>query len=234
MKQSTGEQDTDAQDTGEPGPGSPSTERAHHGRAVRGRAVRGEQSAGGGTLTWRGALGEVWRSAVRHKLAAAIVAICVIGSLTAIGLTGSGSGRAAPAADPAAAAFSLPVLGHSGQQISLASYSGRPVIVNFFASWCVPCQQETPLLARFYRTSKVPIVGLDENDVEANAMAFTHAKGVTYPVGFDPHFSAANAYGVGALPQTFFLNAKHHIVDRIFGAVTLAELHKGIALATQN
>jgi thiol-disulfide isomerase/thioredoxin len=207
------EQSTAEQDTGE------------HGGVQGGGEPSDEQ------LTWRGALGDVWRSAVRHKLAAAIVAVCVVVSLVGIAVAGSGSGHAAPAADPAAAAFSLPVLGHSGQQISLSDYSGRPVIVNFFASWCGPCQQETPLLAKFYRTNKVALVGLDENDVQANAMTFTRAKGVTFPVGFDPHFTAANAYGVIALPQTFFLNAQHHIVDRIFGAVTLADLHKGIALA---
>ena len=60
----------------------------------------------------------------------------------------------------------------------------------------------------------------------------TGADGVTYPVGFDPHFLAGTAYGVIALPQTFFLNAKHQIVDRVFGKVTLASLHKGMALAT--
>jgi thiol-disulfide isomerase/thioredoxin len=185
-------------------------------------------------LTWRGAIGEVWRSAVRHKLAAAMVALCVVGSLAGIALANSGSGSGSGRSAQAAAAFSLPVLGHSGQQVSLSDYSGRPVIVNFFASWCGPCQQETPLLAKFYRTSKVALVGLDENDVPGNAMSFTRAHGVTYPVGWDPHFSAANAYGVVALPQTFFLNAKHQIVDRIFGAVTLTDLRKGIALASRS
>ena len=189
---------------------------------------------GRGQLTWRGAIGEVWRSAARHKLAAIVVALCVVGSLAGLTLASSGSGRAGPTADPAAAAFSLPVLGHSGQQISLGDYSGRPVIVNFFASWCGPCKQETPLLAKFYRTNKVTLVGLDENDVVGNAMSFTRANGVTYPVGWDPQFSAANAYGVVALPQTFFLNAKHHIVDRIFGPVTLTDLRKGIALAMRS
>ena len=51
-------------------------------------------------------------------------------------------------------------------------------------------------------------------------------------MGFDPHFFAGTAYGVIALPQTFFLNARHQIVDRVFGKVTLASLHKGMALAT--
>jgi cytochrome c biogenesis protein CcmG/thiol:disulfide interchange protein DsbE len=181
--------------------------------------------------TWRGAFREVWRSAVRHKVASVIIAVCVIGSLTAIGLVGSTPGQAAKTAAPA---FSLGALGSSGQQVSLASYAGKPLIVNFFASWCVPCKQETPLLAKFYRTEKgkVALVGLDENDVLGNAMSFTRADGVSYPVGFDPHFIAANAYGVIALPQTFFLNARHQIVDRVFGAVTTASLRQGIALAT--
>ena len=65
------------------------------------------------------------------------------------------------------------------------------------------------------------------DDVQAQV-----ADGVSYPVGFDPHFTVATAYGVNALPQTFFLNARHEIVDRVFGKVTLASLNKGIALAT--
>ena len=126
------------------------------------------------------------------------------------------------------------MLGHSGKQVSLGQYSGRPLIVNFFASWCDPCKTETPLLAKFYRAekSKVALVGLDENDVLGNAMSFTRADGVSYPVGWDPQFGIASAYGVNALPQTFFLDARHRIVDRVFGAVTLADLQKGIALAT--
>ena len=188
--------------------------------------------------TWAGAIGEVWRAAARHKVVSGLVALCVAGSLAGIALAGAASGSASgqPARPAAVAAptFSLPVLGHSGQRVSLDGYPGQPLIVNFFASWCEACQKETPLLAKFYRAEKgkVALVGLDENDVLGNATSFTRANGVSYPVGIDPQLSAASAYGVSALPQTFFLDARHRIVDRIFGAVTLTELNKGIALAT--
>jgi len=202
-----------------------------------------------GQQTWAGAVREVWQAAVRHKVLSGLIALCVAGSLTGIALVGSASGEPAQGqpgqgqpgqgqpgqgAKVAAPAFSLPALGHSGQQVALSGYRGQPLIVNFFASWCDPCKKETPLLATFYRAEKgrVALVGLDENDVVANATSFTRAEGVSYPVGWDPQFNAGSAYGVNALPQTFFLNARHQIVDRVFGAVTLAELHRGIALAT--
>ena len=192
-----------------------------------------------GQQTWTGAIGEVWRTAVRHKIVSGLIALCVAGSLVGIALASSASGASgasgqpAQPADVAAPTFSLPVLGHSGQRVSLGQYSGRPLIVNFFASWCAPCKTETPLLAKFYRAGKgkVALVGLDENDVLGNAMSFTRADGVSYPVGWDPQFGIASTYGVNALPQTFFLDARHRIVDRIFGAVTLVDLQKGIALA---
>jgi len=188
-----------------------------------------------GQQTWTGAAREVGRAALRHKVLSAVIAVCVAGSLIAIGVVGSASGQAARPAPVAAPDFSLPLLGDdSGHQVALSRYRGQPLILNFFASWCDPCKTETPLLARFYRAQqgKVALVGLDENDTVGNATSFTRADGVSYPVGWDPHFTVASAYGVSALPQTFFLNARHQIVDRIFGPVTLASLHKGIALAT--
>jgi cytochrome c biogenesis protein CcmG/thiol:disulfide interchange protein DsbE len=187
--------------------------------------------------TWKAAFGEVSRAARRHKVRSGLVAVVVAGSLAALALAGGSANSAGSGSKPQAAAFSLPVLGPSGVgtgRVSLAAYAGKPLIVNFFASWCSPCKKETPLLARFYRSEhgRVAVVGLDENDTMTSALKFTSADGVTYPVGWDPSIAAASAYGVNGLPQTFFLDDKHRVVDRIFGAVTQADLDKGLALAT--
>jgi cytochrome c biogenesis protein CcmG, thiol:disulfide interchange protein DsbE len=172
---------------------------------------------------------------VRHKLVTSVAAVCVL-VVAVLSVVTSGSGAATPArSDPRAATFSLPLLGSSGAKVSLTQYAGKPVIVNFWASWCSPCQQETPLLASWYRTEKgkVGLVGLDENDTSSAALSFARAKGVTYPLGFDPQTIAASAYGVIALPQTFFLNAKHQIVARVYGAVTASDLTKDVRLMTK-
>ena len=141
------------------------------------------------------------------------------------------TGNATPQSAPAPG-FTLTAIGQPGVKVSLSRYQGKPVIVNFFASWCEPCQKETPLLATWYKQQhgKVALVGLDENDTTANAQKFLAAKGVSYPVGFDPATIAASAYDVTALPQTFFLNAQHRIVDHLYGAVTKAQLAKGLGL----
>jgi cytochrome c biogenesis protein CcmG, thiol:disulfide interchange protein DsbE len=145
--------------------------------------------------------------------------------------------RKAASPPPLAKSFSLPELGHASATVSLASYTGRPVIVNFFASWCAPCQRETPMLARFYASEhgRVVILGIDANDETAAALRFVAKAGVRYPVGFDPFPSrATTSYGVFALPQTFFLNAKHQIVAKVMGAVSQKALASDTALMNQD
>jgi thiol-disulfide isomerase/thioredoxin len=138
---------------------------------------------------------------------------------------------------PLAKSFSLAELGHAGATVSLAAYVGRPVIVNFFASWCGPCQRETPLLAGFYASQhgRTVVLGIDANDQTAAALRFIAKAGVGYPVGFDPFPSpVTTSYGVYALPQTFFLDARHHVVAKVMGAVTQQVLAKDVALMNQD
>jgi cytochrome c biogenesis protein CcmG/thiol:disulfide interchange protein DsbE len=154
-----------------------------------------------------------------------------------------GQGGTPSGTGPAAAAdFTLPALAVPGQggaagsspPVSLSQYQGRPLIVNFWASWCGPCQQETPLLASFYKAEggRVAIVGVDSNDTTAKAIAFVQAKGVSYPIGVDPKLVTADAYEVAAFPQTFFLDSAHRVVDHVFGALTRASLDRGVRLMT--
>ena len=158
-----------------------------------------------------------------------VVAIAVAATAAALGLAvasvAAGPGTAAPAL-PTARNFRVPVLGHPDEHISLSSLRRKPVIVNFFASWCSPCQRETPLLARYYRSagSRVTVIGIDVNDRTAAALKFVHRTGVSYPVGADSPPHTALLYGVSGLPQTFFINARHRIVKRVFGALTPREL----------
>ncbi|HEV2373881.1 MAG TPA: TlpA disulfide reductase family protein [Streptosporangiaceae bacterium] len=159
---------------------------------------------------------------------AVVVAISVIGATSGGGQTPRTLGQAK--------SFTLSVLGHPGQQVSLAAMHGRPVILNFFASWCDPCQRETPLIARFYRArhGDPAVIGIDSNDPGHGALAFVTKNKVTYPVVTDPlPGKTALAYGLPGLPATFFLNAQHQIVKRVFGAVTEAELSDGAALMTR-
>jgi cytochrome c biogenesis protein CcmG, thiol:disulfide interchange protein DsbE len=192
----------------------------------RGPAPQGAGPAGRAGQAARVVAGLV----ARHKLVAAVAAIFVLAAV-AVSLVTSGGSGGAPA-DPVAPGFTLNSLTAPGQHITLSQYRGKPLIVNFWASWCEPCQQETPELARWYSQhhGHVIIVGLDENDTASSALQFAKAKGVSYPIGVDPQLAAANAYGVTGLPQTFFLNAQHRIVDHVLGAVTQADLDKGLSL----
>ena len=163
-------------------------------------------------------------------LTAVLVGVAVIVTLSLTG-TGGGPHQAPPAP---AKNFSLGALGHPGQRITLSSLAGRPVIVNFFASWCTPCQKETPMLARFAKHTSVAVVGIDVNDPTSSALAFVHKTGVTYPVATESAMgSTVVAYDLPGLPATFFLDSHHRIVKRVYGAITQAELTSGAALITE-
>jgi cytochrome c biogenesis protein CcmG, thiol:disulfide interchange protein DsbE len=171
----------------------------------------------------------------RVQLAALTAVVVGVVVILVLSFTGAGAGpRPAPAAP--AKNFSLGALGHPGQRISLSSLAGQPVIVNFFASWCVPCRKETPLLAKFFRAShgSVKVIGIDVSDQTSAALAFVHRSGVTYPIASEPASdTTVIAYDLPGLPATFFLDARHRIVKKVYGPVTQAELTSGTALINE-
>ena len=178
-----------------------------------------------------------WRSRALRSPRTAVIAAVVVTVAVALIVVGAtvGSGASAPRDYGKAKNFTLSMLDRPGQHLSLQSLAGRPVIVNFFASWCGPCRKETPLIARFYRgrPGHVAVIGVDVNDSAPKAMAFVRKSGVTYPVAVDPMpMNAAIAYNLPGLPATFFLNARHVIVKRVYGPVTEAELASGTRLMT--
>jgi cytochrome c biogenesis protein CcmG/thiol:disulfide interchange protein DsbE len=168
------------------------------------------------------------RLAGRHKVVSGSVVVFAA-AIIAVSLATSSS--AAPPPAPVASGFTVAALGAPGN-VSLTQYRGKPVILNFWASWCAPCESETPLLASWYKqeNGKIALLGLDENNASSAALSFAHAKGVTYTLGFDPLMKVANAYNIDGLPQTYFLNAQHRIVLHVLGAITKADLAEGVRL----
>lgn len=126
--------------------------------------------------------------------------------------------------------FSLTTL--DGEPISLAELRGRPVIVNFWASWCLPCQEEFPLLAEAYQRHAehgLAIVGIVYQDTSSAAADFMEREGASWPAAADPDGRAAQAYGILAPPETFLVDRDGRIVARALGQFSAAWLEENVA-----
>jgi cytochrome c biogenesis protein CcmG/thiol:disulfide interchange protein DsbE len=165
-------------------------------------------------------------------IAAGLAVFLFVGLGTSSG-SGSGSGPVVGVGDRAPG-FSLPSL-TGGSPVSLEALGParhRPVVLNFFASWCVPCRQETPLLAHTAasaqaRHSVVQFIGVDVADSAAAAVPFVRQSGITYPVGTDSTLRVtATLYGLNGEPNTFFIDSSGHVEAHIIGAVDAAQLDR--------
>lgn len=120
---------------------------------------------------------------------------------------------------PAAPAFSLPRF--DGGTLTLASLRGKYVLVNFWASWCVPCRDEAPLLERAwrqYRDRGLVVVGVNIQDLEPEARKFIAQFKVSYPNVRDRDGRVSRAYGTTGVPETFFIDRDGRVVRKFPGA----------------
>ncbi|HTS14448.1 MAG TPA: TlpA disulfide reductase family protein [Candidatus Sulfotelmatobacter sp.] len=124
-----------------------------------------------------------------------------------------------------------------GKPFSLASLSGRFVFVNFFASWCPPCQQEQADLVSFAYHHRAPddaaIVGVVFDDAASSAHAFLTQSGAGWPALADPAGTIALAYGVRGPPETFLVSPSGMVVAHFDGPVTAAFLDHWLGRAEQ-
>jgi DsbE subfamily thiol:disulfide oxidoreductase len=121
----------------------------------------------------------------------------------------------------AAPGFSLPSLDGDGS-VSLASFRGKIVVLNFFASWCAPCRLEAPGLRKVsedYADRGVQLLGVDFRDNDAAGQAFMHEFGLDYPAASDASGSLADDFALYGMPTTFVIDADGVIRYRFVGYV---------------
>ena len=120
-----------------------------------------------------------------------------------------------------------------GQEVFLSNYRGKPVILNFWASWCGPCQSEMPAFQEKYEELGEEIHFLMINvttgrETMETADAFIEENGYTFPVLYDSRSDAVTAYGAYALPSTYFIDAEGYAIAQATGAIDAETLQRGI------
>lgn len=118
----------------------------------------------------------------------------------------------------------LTIQAFDGSRIAVADLRGQPVVLNFWASWCVPCKQEAPVLAAAARSSPgVQFLGAGIQDAEAPARAFQQQFQAPYPVGLDTGAGYLR-YGVTGPPETYFIDSAGTVRYRFLGPLDAATL----------
>jgi cytochrome c biogenesis protein CcmG/thiol:disulfide interchange protein DsbE len=137
-----------------------------------------------------------------------------------------------PLVGKAAPPFALKAVG-THETIDITQFHGKPVVLNFWATWCHPCWDEHPVLSQTAQMAngQVQFVGVVFDDEESKITAFLQARGWSYPTLVDQAGKTAIAYGVGGVPETFFLDKNGTIVSKFVGPMSADDLETNIRKA---
>ncbi len=189
----------------------------------------------------------------RLRLVAQLLALSLVAALLGVlvwkvvhGSSGASLVAAIKRGDrPSAPAFDLPVIWNKRQnwparalpaladgRVTLEELRGTPVVLNFWASWCIPCKEEAPYLAAASAAHRkdIAFLGLDIQDFVQDARRFLDRLDVPYPSVRDGSDGSYTAYGLTGVPETYYIDARGQIVAHAIGAVSRDELERDIAL----
>jgi cytochrome c biogenesis protein CcmG/thiol:disulfide interchange protein DsbE len=158
----------------------------------------------------------------RVKLTAQLFALACVAGLLALLVWSVVHQQHAPRVGAMAPAFTLRRLEGPGK-VSLAAYRGRPVVLNFWASWCEPCKSEAAVLERdwtSYRNRGVVFLGVDYHDLASDARHFVSAHALTFTMLEDGSGKVTGSYGISQVPETYVLNREGRVVAHLAGPIT--------------
>lgn len=133
--------------------------------------------------------------------------------------------------------FSLAMLGPSTGKsaLSLSDFKGKPVVLNFWASWCAPCKEELPLLESTWKRMRaqgkdVVFLGIDFQETNSTATSFLQQNNITYAAVLDANGSVALKYGITSLPDTIFINQNGTVSSKVSREITAQVLSSNLQL----